>query len=396
MTDFTAVFDELIDRRGTLSAKWDKMQDLFGVDPEDGLSMWVADMDFRAPPCVLDAVTAMNTHGVYGYMGDYTPYTDAIAWWMRTRHGWEIEPDWIFTAAGLCNAIAIALDTYTKPGDRIVLFSPVYHAFAKVIRNAGREVVEMPLAIEDGRYVMDLEHYETLMTGGETMAILCSPHNPAGRVWRQAELTALADFVARHDLLLISDEIHQDLVFPGGPKHLPMAKAAPEILDRLIMMNAPSKTFNTAGLHTGNVIIPDDALRAKFAARMTALNMATNSVGVVMTTAAYSPEGAEWVDGLMAYLDRNRQILADGLNAVPGLSVMPMEATYLAWVDFSGTGMEPEEFTARVQRDARIAANHGPSFGAGGAPYLRFNFGTQRSRVEAAVARVAEAFGDLQ
>jgi len=225
--------------------------------------------------------------------------------------------------------------------------------------------------------------------------ILCSPHNPGGRVWTADELRGVADFCVRHDLILVSDEIHHDLLFPGQ-KHIVMANAAPDITDRLVMMTAPTKTFNIAGAHTGNVIIADPALHKRFAARMNALGISPNSFGLHMATAAYSPEGAAWVDALMAYLDGNRQIFDAGINAIPGVRSMTLEATYLAWVDFSGLGMEPADFIRRVEQDAHIAANHGASFGLGGAQSLRFNLATPRAHIVDAVARLQRAFADLQ
>ncbi len=388
-------FDEIIDRRGTHCVKWDMMETLYGVPADEGIAMWVADMDFRPPDCVQQALRGMIDHGVYGYFGDDRPYKAAIRWWMATRHGWTVEPDWIFTTHGLVNGTAMCVDTWTKPGDGVVLFTPVYHAFARVIRAAGREVVEFPMPMEDGRYVLDLEGWDARMTGRERMLILCSPHNPGGRVWTAEELRGVAEFAKRHDLILVSDEIHHDLVLPGH-RHIPMTLAAPDITDRLVMMTATTKTFNIAGSHVGNVIIPDAGLRTAFGTRMLAMGISPNSFGMVMATAAYSPEGAAWVDRLVAYLEGNRRVFDDGVNGIPGVRSMPLEATYLGWVDFSGTGMAPEEFTRRVEREARIAANHGASFGTGGKNFLRFNIATPRSRIEEAVTRLRAAFADLQ
>lgn len=388
-------FDEIIDRRGSHSAKWDMMEPLFGVSPKDGISMWVADMDFRPPACVQDALEKMTAHGVYGYFGDDAAYKSAIRWWMETRHGWTVSPDWVFTTHGLVNGTALCVDTYTEPGDGIVLFTPVYHAFSRVIKAAGRQVVECPLRYESGRYSMDFDRYDAQMTGAEKMVILCSPHNPGGRVWSRAELQSVADFAKRHDLILVSDEIHHDLVFPGQT-HIPMANVDESITDRLVMMTATTKTFNIAGTHTGNVIIPDPDLRAAFAARMMALGIGPNSFGLFMATAAYSRDGAIWLDQLLAYLDENRKLFDAGIAAIPGLSSMPLEATYLAWVDFADTGMAREEVTRRVEKDARIAANHGPTFGQGGESFMRFNLATPRPRLEIAIARLQEAFRDLQ
>ena len=388
-------FDERIDRRGTHSSKWDMMEPIYGVPAADGISMWVADMDFRPPTCVQAALEGMAAHGLYGYFGDAKANHDAIAWWMQTRHGWEVEPASIFTVNGLVNGTALCVAAYTKPGDGVVLMTPVYHAFARVISAAGRQVVECPLAIENDRYVLDIAGWDAMMTGKERMLVLCSPHNPGGRVWTRDELRAIADFCVRHDLILVSDEIHHDLVMPGH-KHMVMALAAPEIMDRLVMMTATTKTFNIAGCHVGNIIVPDKVLRAPLAAAINAAGVSPNSFGMMMATAAYSPDGAEWVDALVTYLDGNRRLFEEGVSAIPGVRAMPLEATYLAWIDFAGTGMATPEFTARVEKQARIAANHGPSFGKGGASFLRFNLATPRASVAEAVDRLKQAFADLQ
>ncbi len=388
-------FDEMIERRGTHSDKWDRMETLYGVPSADGIPMWVADMDFRPPESVQRALEKMLAQGIYGYFGDDRDYLAAIRWWMETRHGWKIEAPWIFTTHGLVNGTGLCVDAFTKPGDGVVLMTPVYHAFARVIKAAGRSVVECDLAVEDGRYVPDFAAWDARMTGSERMMMLCSPHNPGGRVWTAEELRGIADFCKRHDLILVSDEIHHDLVYPGST-HIPTAVAVPDIADRLVTMTATTKTFNIAGAHSGNVIIADERLRKLFAGRMGALGISPNSFGIEMATAAYSPDGAAWLTALIAYLNGNRQIFDQAMNALPGIRSMPLEATYLAWVDFSGTGMSQEEFTRRVEKDARIAASHGGSFGASGATFLRFNLATQRARVIEATERLRQAFGDLQ
>ena len=387
-------FDLPIDRRGTHCVKWDMMEAYYGVSPADGLAMWVADMEFRPPAVVQRAVEAMAAHGIYGYFGDERDYIAAIRWWMRTRHGWDPAPEAIFTTHGLVNGTGLCVDAYTQPGEAVVLFTPVYHAFARVIRAAGREVRELPLALREGRHEMDFAAWDGLMTGNERMVILCSPHNPGGRVWTPAELAAVAHFARRHDLVLVSDEIHADLTMPGQ-RHTAMTRVE-GVVDRLVMMTATTKTFNIAGAHVGNVIIPDSDLRAPFAARMAALGISPNSFGLHMATAACSPEGAAWVDALTEYLDGNRRMFDAGVNAIPGVRSMPLEATYLAWVDFRGTGMEPAEIARRIEKDARIAVNHGDSFGTGGSGWMRINIAAPRAQVAEAVSRLQAAFGDLQ
>jgi len=387
-------FDEIIDRRNTHSSKWDNMEPNYGVSPNEGIAMWVADMDFKPPQCVADALKGMTDHGIYGYYVNDASYRAAICGWMSRRHNWAVDPASIFTTHGLVNGTALCVQTFTNPGDAVVIFTPVYHAFARVIKAAGRSVTECVLVNDNGHYQMDFDAYEAKLTGRETMMIFCSPHNPGGRVWSQAELQQVADFCVKHDLILVSDEIHHDLVY-AGQKHIPMTNAVPEISNRLVMMTAPSKTFNIAGLHTGNVIIADTTLRQKFAGTMAAMGISGNSAGLFAAEAAYTG-GDDWVDALVAYLAENKRVFDAGVNAIPGLKSMTLEATYLAWVDFSSTGMAREEFTARVQDVAKIAVNHGQTFGTGGESYLRFNLGCPRSVVEDAVARLQNAFGDLQ
>lgn len=388
-------FDEQIDRRGSHSVKWDMMEKLFGVPAETGLAMWVADMDFRPPMVVQRAIEGMASHGIYGYFGDDSAYLSAIQWWMKTRHNWQIAPESILTAHGLVNGTAICVHTFTEKGQGVAVMSPVYHAFGRVIRQAGRRLVELPLANTNGRYELDIEAWDKTIDPETKLLILCSPHNPGGRVWSVDELRQIADFAKRHDLILVSDEIHHDLVFPGA-KHTVLLNAAPEVADRTVVMTATTKSFNIAGAHTGNLIVPDADLRKKVSDVMGAWGISGNSFGYIMATAAYSPEGAEWLDALVAYLDGNRKAFDEGVNAIPGLKSMPLEATYLAWVDFSGTGMTREEFTARVEKDAGICINYGTVFGEGGDDFLRFNLAMPRAQILEAVERLKKAFGDLQ
>ena len=388
-------FDEVIDRRGTHSSKWDSMEELYGVSPDSGLSMWVADMDFRAPKIIQEKLRGINSHGIYGYYGDYTEYNNSIKWWMKNRHNWEIDTSWIFTTHGLVNGTGLCIDAFTKPGDGIILFTPVYYQFSNLVEAARRKVVECPLKLIDNHYHFDFVAYERNLSGDEKMVILCSPHNPGGRVWTKNELQEVAKFAKKHDLVLVSDEIHHDLVYPNK-SHTVMPIANPSVCDRLVMMTATTKTFNIAGAHSGNVIISNPNLRQKFSQRIKALGISPNSFGLFMATAAYSPEGAQWLDELLHYIDGNRVIFDKEVNKIPGLSSMPLEGTYLAWVDFSGTGMEEEEFIYRVQEKAKIAVNHGSTFGTGGEKFLRFNLATPRTLVVEATKRLKDAFSDLQ
>ncbi len=386
-------FDEKIDRRGTNCNKWDHMERVYGVSPDDGIAMWVADSDFRPPACVQRAVQKITDHGVYGYGGDKDAYRQAVCWWMEHRHGWRPEPEMVFATSGLVNAVGLCLHSWSDPGDRVLVMSPHYHAFGRVVRGAQRELVELPLRVEND-FDLDVHAWDAMMTGAEKILILCSPHNPTGRVWSRAELMEIADFVRRHDLLLVSDEVHADLIYPGhSHAAMPLVDG---VEDRLVVLHSASKPFNLAGAYLGQAIIPDPKLRAVFAKTCLGLGISPNMFGVPMTTAAFSPEGAKWIDAQMDYLDANRAAWEDGINALPGVRAVPLQATYLSWVDFRGTGMTQAEVNGRVYKDARIAAHAGTDFGLGGDGFMRFNIGTQRANITEALSRLHDAFGDLQ
>ena len=389
-------FDTPINRRGTMCNKWDDMGSVFGLRADDALAMWVADMDFRAPDVVRRALEETVAQGIYGYPGENLPYLDAIRWWMDTRHGWTVAREDILSVHGLVNGTALAVDAFTSPGDAVILMTPVYHAFARVTKAAGRSVTELPLAVKDGQYALDWTAWESRLTGRERMLVLCSPHNPGGRVWTAGELREIAAFCRDRDLILVSDEIHHDLLLPGAPRHTVTALAAPEIADRLVTLTAATKSFNLAGAHLGNAIIADPALRDRYKARMGALGISPGLFGLPMVTAAYSPEGAAWIDALVEYIAGNAEIFDAAIATIPGARSMPLQATYLSWVDFSDTGMPSAEIHQRVEDQARIAANHGESFGLGGERHMRFNLAMPRAQVAIAAERLGAAFADLQ
>ncbi|MGI3186345.1 MalY/PatB family protein [Nioella aestuarii] len=379
--------------RGTFSGKWDSMGQ-FGVG-SDGIAMHVADSDYPTAPCVIEAVTREAERGIFNYGFDRKGYVKAFCWWMQTRHDWTVDPDWVLTAQGLGMAIALCLDVWSEPGDDIAFFTPVYHEFRLKTHRARRNHVELPMALVDGRYELDWDGAEAAITPKTKVLLFCSPQNPSGRVWSVEELRQVAAFAARHDLILVSDEVHADLVYAGNT-HVPMAIAAPEHRDRMVTLFAASKTFNLAGLRVGQMIIPDDRLRTQMGDRLTALNYDATTLGAVASKAAYSPDGNEWVAAQLAYLEENRRIFDEGVNAIPGLRSMPLQATYLPWVDFSGTGMSEEEITARVNGQAQITPAPGKWFGTGSELWNRFVLATPRANIEETVRRLQAAFSDLQ
>jgi len=387
-------FDQIVDRRGTRSLQWDAAEAVTGVAGDDALAMWLADTDFPMAEVIANALHRLTESGFVSYMSDITPFREATVWWMRERHGWTISPDWILPVNGLGNGISMLVTGLADLGDEVIVFSPVYQEFKMRIEAAGRRAVEIPMTCQDGRRIPDLERAAAAVTDRTKIVLFCSPHNPGGQVWTPEELGAVAEFARAHDLLLASDEIHQDIVYPGA-RFTPMAQID-GVADRLVTLAAPSKTFNIAGLRTGQLIIEDRALRDRMRATLEAAGVQPNIAGVTAAAAAYSPEGAAWADAQNAYLLGNRDRFAEGLNRIPGVRATPLEATFLAWVDFTGTGMSEAELKKRIIGRARIAAGHGSKFGPGGEGFFRFCIGTQRARIDEAVARLQDAFSDLQ
>ncbi|NCF48706.1 MAG: putative C-S lyase [Bacteroidetes bacterium] len=386
-------FDTVNDRRETHSMKWDELENRFNVTDENAVAMWVADMEFLPPPAVNDALKAAADHGIHGYYGDDTSFRKALVGWMKRRHDWDVDPAWPIQTHGLVNAVSVCLQVFTQPGDGIIVFSPVYYAFMRVIEANDRRVVYSHMDERDNRFHMDLEALQASLTGTEKILILCSPHNPGGQLWSVEELRDIADFCVRNDILLISDEVHNDLVMPGYKHHV-LAQVAPQANSHLITLAATTKTFNIAGCAVGSMIVADEKLRSALQHGCLAGGIMPNKFGMLMAEAAYL-HGDEWLDALMEYLDGNRQVINAAIADIPGLSVMDLQATYLTWGNFSGTGMAKEDFLKRVN-DAGLVPQLGEPFGPGGEDCLRFNIACSRSVLVDAMDRLAKAFSDLQ
>jgi cystathionine beta-lyase len=389
-------FDRVIERRGTHATKWDMMAKLSGIKAADAIPMWVADMDFAAPPGVTEALAAVVERAVHGYYADTGSWAAALADWLARRHGLSIDPEWVSPTPGVVSGLGLILQAVSAPGDEVVLFPPAYHAFRKIILANERRIVDAQLVERQGRYVMDLDALRQMLTPRTKVVFFCSPHNPGGTVWSADEIRALAAFCAEHDLILVSDEIHCDLVL-GGARHIPTITAAPEIADRLITCVAATKTFNLAGAHVGACITSNPALKRKLDARIAASGLGSYAAfGMIATEAAWRT-GAAWLDELVPYLAGNRDLFDSRIEAAaPGARSMRLDATYLAWVNFSGTGLAAEDVAARVSGRARIFASPGPQFGPGGETWLRFNFATPRPILREALDRLDEAFRDLR
>ena len=389
-------FDRVIERRGTHASKWDMMARLSGIAAPDAIPMWVADMDFAAPPGVTEALATETQRATHGYYANTGSWAAALVEWMARRHGLKLDPDWVSPTPGIVSGLGLVLQAVSAPGDEVVVFPPAYHAFRRIILANERRILDAQLVEGSGRYVMDLEALKNKLTARTKVVFFCSPHNPGGTVWRNEEIRALAAFCARHDLILVSDEIHCDLIFAGA-RHTPTLTAAPEIADRLITCVAATKTFNLAGAHVGACIATNRALKQRLDQRIAACGLASyNRFGMIATEAAWRT-GEAWLNALLPYLAANRDLFQARIEAAaPGARAMQLEATYLAWVNFSNTGLSPQDVASRVKDRARIFASPGPQFGPGGETWLRFNFATPRPILMEALARLDEAFQDAR
>lgn len=381
-------FDSPIERRGTGSMKWDLLEERFGRG--DILPYWVADMDFQSPPEVLDALRRKLDHGVFGYPVVTDSLLEAVAGWERGRHGWSVDKSWITWAPGVVAGLSFAVMAFTRPGEQIILQTPVYPPFYQTVELAGRRVVKNPLARRGGRYAMDIEGLEKLVTPTCRTLILCSPHNPVMRVWEKEELEALAELAARKDLLIIADEIHQDFVFSGS-RHTCFA-SLPEMGGRTVTFIAPSKTFNLAGLSSSAAIIPNGILRGAYNAALNRFHLARlNTLGLAAMEAAYS-KCAEWCDQLVAYIEGNRDFTETFVRERLPRAVMDHpEGTYVFWLDFRGYGFNEKTLADFLVSEAGVALNSGADYGTEGAGFARLNAGTARSRLEEGLVRIADA-----
>ncbi|MGE5598573.1 MAG: MalY/PatB family protein [Bacteroidota bacterium] len=382
-------FDKRIDRQGTNSLKWDGCRRIFGA--EDLLPMWLADMDFAAPPAALAAAGDRVAHGVFGYPAGAAGALDALASWVERRHGWRIQTEWAMHTPGVVPALSLAVLALTEPGEKIVIQPPVYPPFYDVVRDHGRVLVENPLRLEGGRYVMDLQGLEALLDDATRMLILCSPHNPVGRVWSRDELAALGELCLRHDVLLVADEIHADLVY-GGSRHCCAASLSPDLARRTVTMMAPSKTFNVAGLVAAAAIIPDPGLRRRFGDMQRRLHLGGGNVfGLAVMEAVYR-QGDDWLADLLRYLESNRDFLLEYLrDQVPEVGIVSPEGTYLAWLDCRGLGMDADRLRRFLIDEARLGLNDGRDFGPPGEGFARLNFGCPRAALREGLERLAAA-----
>ncbi len=366
-------FDKTIDRRATNSYKWDSA-------PEGVLPMWVADMDFRTAPAIIDALQKRVAHGIFGYTRVPDAYYDAVTSWFSRKHGWDIDREWIIYTSGVVPAVSAVIKALTVPGDKVIVQTPVYNCFFSSIRNNGCEIVSNPLRRAADTYEMDFDALERCAADPRAkVMLLCNPHNPAGRVWTPDELTRLGNICLRNGVTVVADEIHCELVYQGF-KYTPFASLSDAFLHRSVTCVSPSKAFNIAGLQIANIVAFDNDLRSRIDKAININEVCdVNPFGVAATIAAYN-EGEEWLNQLVDYLHGNYEAMAEFCRReLPEFPITRLEGTYLVWMDCSSLGMPSDALEHALLEDARLWLNAGTMYGAEGEGYMRWNIACPRS-----------------
>lgn len=377
-------FDRVIDRSKTSSIKWDSEVLLETFGEADCLPLWIADMDFEAAPAIKNAMIKVAEHGIYGYSGT-TKHMTAFQNWVKRRFDWEIQEDWLINTPGIVTAFNVAIQTYTRPGDNVIIQRPVYYPFTEAIENNGRHVLSNNLVLDNDRYTIDFEDFEEKAKDPKTtMFLLCSPHNPVSRLWEKDELSKMMEICIENDVLVVSDEIHADLIMPGYEHH-PLGTLNEAYLDNLITLMAPSKTFNLAGMQLSYIVISNDKKRAQFAR-----TLEQSSIGIVnefafeAATAAYN-ESEDWLEDLIDYIHGNYQYAKTYFEKeLPEVVIHELEATYLMWMDFSGLNLTLDDLTKVIFKDSKVGLDGGDWFGPEGEGFMRMNLACPRSVIEKA------------
>ena len=384
-------FDTVTDRKNTNAIKYDLAKKR--GKPEDAVSLWVADMDFPTAPCIQKVVAEKAAHGIWGYSRPDNRYYDALKKWYKERHNFEVQNEWVVNTPGVCFALATAVKAFTKEGESVLIQKPVYYPFFNIINSLQRKVVNSSLILKNNHYEIDFDDFERkIVQENVKMFILCSPHNPGGRVWTKQELQKISEICLAHNVLVVSDEIHSDITF-GSNVHTVYGSLSEQALKNSIICTAPSKSFNLAGLQFSNIFIADEKLRKAFSKELDKTGYDEPSVfGIVAATAAYS-EGADWFDSVKSYIWENILFAKKYIEEnAPQIKVLVPEGTYLLWVDFSKTGLSDSEINDRVLNKAKVWLDSGSMFGKEGEKFQRINCATPRIILEDALKRICSQF----
>ncbi|MFW5821800.1 MAG: MalY/PatB family protein [Tangfeifania sp.] len=386
-------FDEIIPREGTNCIKYDGREWIFKTN--DVLPLWVADMDFRTPGFIVDAIKKRADHEIYGYSFKPESYYQSVIGWMKRRHNWEIKKEWISSSPGVVAGLTLAIETFSDPGDEVIVQPPVYFPFFDCVKGTRRKLVENPLKLESGRYTFDFDDLKSKITKNTKLLLLCNPQNPGGMVWTREELEQLSAICIENGIMVISDEIHSDLVFEGR-KHIPFTTISDEAANNSVVFMAPSKTFNVAGLSSSVAIIPDKTNFGRYERTLNVGHLGMGNIfGTVALEAAYS-NGDGWLEQMMGYVWGNYLFLEKFIaENLPKVKVMKPEATYLIWLDFREYGMNDKELFQFTIDEAKVGLNNGAKFGTGGDGWLRLNIGCPRSILEEGLQRLEKAFSKL-
>lgn len=382
-------FERIINRENTNSMKWDKLK--ANYKREDLIPMWVADMDFAISPDITLAIQERIAHPILGYTFCSNDYYDAVINWIKRRHDWDIEKEWIVFTPGVVPAISYLIRALTDIGDNIIIQTPVYHLFSSTIKNNKRNVITNPLVFKNGKYYMDLEDLEKKIDSRTKLLILCSPHNPVGRVWTKEELIKLSDICLRHNIKIISDEIHFDLVYKNY-NHSILGSISDEIRDNSIICTSPSKSFNIAGMQVSNIIISNKEIRKQYEKQLEIDHIGKPNIFAESALISSYNKSEKWLDSLILYIEQNKNYFIDYIESeIPELKVIKPEGTYLLWVDCSGLKMSSEELKDFFVNKCNLALNHGAMFGEEGQLFQRFNIACSRTILKEALDRIKKA-----
>lgn len=386
-------FETVVDRLAQRSTKWLEVSEMTDSAQGPLIPLWIADMDFKSPPAVLEALQQAVQHGIFGYSEWPQDFAEVYCRWQATRHGWTVDPLWLVPCESVISAMDIIIRAYSQPDDEVIILSPGFGTFNRIVQHTGRRVIDVPLVEQARSYALDIALLEASVTPQTKMLILCNPHNPIGKVWRKEELRQIAELCQRHGLLLLSDDVHQDLVI-GDVPYAPVASLEPQFADFTITFTSPCKPFNLSGLPITHLVIKDPQIRARVSHELEQLSVhKPNMLGMVACDAAYR-HGGPWLDALIETLKANYALLDEGLRALDNVTLFRTEGSYLAWLDFRKSGLTHQQLLQRLTEGAGLLPNSGLKFGANGSGFMRLNFALPQSELRKVIERLVQCFSD--